>query len=413
MNAVKEWALEAFQYAFAALPDMKTLAFVELGDPTYDPLCRLPDNTLNKLLVVGKYGDTTSGYKDQVLAYVYGDQLNQVGYVVEQSERTETWYRKLNAEYMCNVDTDEPFCKVTDGSEHGSTISSRMRAFICYSFLASGHIKEFGAFYTFVQEFPKACHWIANGGVRPTDLPDNLKRWFSNIPSRRSNHIAGRELAEKDAATVKLEEPQENQSNEDEVDDLPSKCSILTLSCLFSNNHLPGSSNVPAPEDRTNAQCQAANIEQETMNWKLIHHQLGVIFERTNEDNGRLVKEIKTYQANNAKLVAGLKKELDEAYGENTQLKARVEELLLDKDTMRDELRQKRSIEGKLMKENRRLEKRFIIAEKKARNTKMAAKMKYDRKKKKLAARALEAEIHGDVAEKKVAEMRATIFHEP
>lgn len=175
-KAIHEWALSDFPDAFRAVVHPTGLDFVDVD---YAKMKRsrfeLSINAPSKLLVIGLYDDG-SDPKDKVFAFVHGNHFNQVSYMVERAKQGR--YCKLASSDLGRVDVEEPFCNITDGSERTCTTTSRLRALICYFFLASGYIEYFGGYEAFVREFRKACLWIANGGGKPDDLmPKSRQRY--------------------------------------------------------------------------------------------------------------------------------------------------------------------------------------------------------------------------------------------
>jgi hypothetical protein len=121
---------------------------------------------IKKIALVGVYdkdGSTQTGKK--VFAYVYGDNRNLVGYVLQESRHT---YIRLAVELdLYDVLFNEPFADVVDISGSPGTNHSRLRALLCYLFLKAGVIEGLKWYSAFPKEFKAACAWIGNDGERP------------------------------------------------------------------------------------------------------------------------------------------------------------------------------------------------------------------------------------------------------
>jgi regulator of replication initiation timing len=214
LTAVQDWACGELPDALATLPDVRNVEFVDLDYNTMRQFVfRLYPHTPMKVLCIGLYDDMSDDPKDRVFAFLHGEQCNQVGYVVERTSPNQH-YHKLNLASIRDVDIEEPFCNISDGNELQATTMTRLRALVCYCFLAAGHITQFGGsgFTVFEREFRKACLWIANGGSKPS----NLRPQPRSHSLRSESPAAGtRARSESDTVFAKVEGLADFQSDDE------------------------------------------------------------------------------------------------------------------------------------------------------------------------------------------------------
>lgn len=214
LAAVRDWADATFPDAFAALPDVQDIEFAELDDEMMKiTSLRLPTNASKKVLRIGLWDGFSDNHHDRVFAYLHGEHHNQVGYIREYSDFTPRRYRRLQLRDMYCVDVEEPLCNISGGSERATL--TRLRALVCYYFIAAGYYHWFGDFDSFTREFQRACLLIKDGSTTMLEdsqpepsQPSSYSTSYS--AAAKSNH----EVSEAEPAMAKLEDLGEFRSDD-------------------------------------------------------------------------------------------------------------------------------------------------------------------------------------------------------
>ncbi|KAL5400262.1 hypothetical protein PMIN03_012525 [Paraphaeosphaeria minitans] len=255
LTAIRDWAGAEFPDAFATLPDVDGLEFVEVDDEmmSLSPF-RLPPSASKKLFRIGFWDGFSDDHHDPVFAYLYGEQHSQVGYIREDSDATPKRYRKLQSRNMYRVDVEEPLCNISGGSERATL--TRLRTLVCYFFIAAGHYIYFGDYDSFTKEFQRACLFIEHGSVKASqpepNQPSSCTASFST--DAESNH----QPREAESVLVKLEDLGGIRSDDTMVASSPIASSPIRPSARAR----PQAAKRPLLPDRSNVNDMLADINR-------------------------------------------------------------------------------------------------------------------------------------------------------
>ncbi|KAF2451275.1 hypothetical protein P171DRAFT_492537, partial [Karstenula rhodostoma CBS 690.94] len=213
LTAVRDWASANFPDAFAALPGIDDVEFVELDDDMMDisPF-RLPTNTPKKLLCIGIWDGFPCDPQDRVFAFPHGPNHSQVGYIREDSHVTPKRYRRLGQAEMKKVDVEEPLCYIADGTERATL--TRLGTLVLFYFVAAGHILQFRGDESFTREFEKACLYIEHGWPKTEGLLPGLDQPSSQSQIYSADAGSDHDLPETESVLAKLEELGEFRSDD-------------------------------------------------------------------------------------------------------------------------------------------------------------------------------------------------------
>ncbi|CAN9199454.1 unnamed protein product [Alternaria sp. RS040] len=166
---------------FEKIPKSETLEFshCEILGPTV--LANLPQEASPMVFAIGIFDSNHLYMRQTVYAFVHGSKHNLVGFfLIMQDSRV---YRIPHTSLQ-NIDFVEPFCDLGDQTGGHQTVCNRLRAIILHYFSEAGHLRGFGHYRDFWQDFTKSCAWIANKGSPPKlqmdersdSAPPNIKR---------------------------------------------------------------------------------------------------------------------------------------------------------------------------------------------------------------------------------------------
>jgi hypothetical protein len=168
--SIRSWALSKFQDDFITLPHHSTVTFhdlppnAEYHGQTQDVIA-WPSGLLRKVLLIGDY-DAGNQYYSKVYAMIHKDARNVVSYIAAGDEG---YYEKLLVEpHLQHVDLDPAFANISSSVLSYKQMHNRLRALVCYLFLAAGHIGQLQPYSAFPWDFEFACACIARGpGATP------------------------------------------------------------------------------------------------------------------------------------------------------------------------------------------------------------------------------------------------------
>lgn len=179
-DSLQTWAQAVFPSDFEALPDHSTLTFKDLEDNATHlstdsaKLIKWPPDLIRKLLLIGTCGSMNDvEEKIPVLAYIHGEKHNQVGYIGRTREGDSvngSEYVKMNVNRrLMNVAMDQPFYNFVENHSYFTAVDhGKMRALVCYYFVARGLVDEIGYYPSFLKEFKMACALVAEGEPEST-----------------------------------------------------------------------------------------------------------------------------------------------------------------------------------------------------------------------------------------------------
>ncbi|CAN9104951.1 unnamed protein product [Alternaria alternata] len=163
-QAITRKARSSIPDQFEKIPRSETLEFshCEILGPTV--LANLPQETSPMALAIGIFDNNLPYMRQTVYAFVHGSKHNLVGFFLIKQDFSV--YR-IPHTGLRNIDFVEPFCDLGDQTVGQKTVCNRLRAIILYYLLEAGHIRGFGHYRDFWQDFTKSCAWIANKGSPP------------------------------------------------------------------------------------------------------------------------------------------------------------------------------------------------------------------------------------------------------
>ena len=163
-QAITRKARSSIPDQFEKIPRSETLEFshCEILGPTV--LANLPQETSPMALAIGIFDNNLPYMRQTVYAFVHGSKHNLVGFFLIKQDFSV--YR-IPHTGLQNIDFVEPFCDLGDQTVGQKTVCNRLRAIILYYLLEAGHIRGFGHYRDFWQDFTKSCAWIANKGSPP------------------------------------------------------------------------------------------------------------------------------------------------------------------------------------------------------------------------------------------------------
>jgi hypothetical protein len=140
---------------FQALPDINTFIFQDWEKSV----------NATRRIRIGTTGTPFDTVRNTVYAYVHGDGNNQI-------RLTEGIHNKsLHPDKTFKIELDKPFWYLCwDGRLYDERDYNRLRALLCYLFIASGQVSTFKKYRAFEYHLAEACGWygralmIAAGG---------------------------------------------------------------------------------------------------------------------------------------------------------------------------------------------------------------------------------------------------------
>jgi hypothetical protein len=167
LDNIQRWARDRFPDAFAALPSLESLSFIDVDDVRFERAIyrSLGRSAPKKLLIVGAYAPGTKVEDAEICAHIHaGDGLVDFFRVNEYGDGDfELQTVKTNGAIAFHP----PFSDVGDDTGNGKAIT-RVEAVISYYFLAAGYLQEVVRYQKyaslFAKAFEQACRWIENGG---------------------------------------------------------------------------------------------------------------------------------------------------------------------------------------------------------------------------------------------------------
>jgi hypothetical protein len=116
------------------------------------------------VLTVGIFDSDLPYMRQAVYALVHGSKSNLVGLFLIKQDLSVYWVAHSR---LHKVEFEEPLCDVGDHAMSQHTAYNRIRAVVLHYFLEAGHLREFGHYRDFWQDFTNSCMWIANEGSPP------------------------------------------------------------------------------------------------------------------------------------------------------------------------------------------------------------------------------------------------------
>lgn len=124
----------------------------------------IPAGFHNKILKVGEITLNSEEHVHNVYAFIHGDNGNQVGYMYKHKDGT---CKRLSKELdICAIDFEDVFSYLTE-THVIETMNARVRATVCYIYLAKGLLTELSYYSRFPYELKNVCGWIACKGQMP------------------------------------------------------------------------------------------------------------------------------------------------------------------------------------------------------------------------------------------------------
>lgn len=116
------------------------------------------------VLTVGIFDSDLPYMRQAVYALVHGSKSNLVGLFLIKQDLSVYWVAHSR---LHKVEFEEPLCDVGDHAMSQHKAYNRIRAVVLHYFLEAGHLREFGHYRDFWQDFTNSCMWIANEGSPP------------------------------------------------------------------------------------------------------------------------------------------------------------------------------------------------------------------------------------------------------
>ncbi|KAF2651729.1 hypothetical protein K491DRAFT_83201 [Lophiostoma macrostomum CBS 122681] len=163
LAAVQEWAQAKFPLDFAKLPDHTTLNFMSFQQEAW---CRemgmLQVPTVALHVGACSHG-RTPGF--QLYAIVHGEPLTytKVAWIAKCGDGS---YKRLPVQELDAITFDEPFSMCCDPKNLLETLNKRLKAVVCFYFLAANHLNEFLPDAAFQNELRRACAWYNSGSQK-------------------------------------------------------------------------------------------------------------------------------------------------------------------------------------------------------------------------------------------------------
>ncbi|KAJ4352482.1 uncharacterized protein N0V89_007830 [Didymosphaeria variabile] len=409
LEAIRDWALNVFPDAFEALPNVATLDFENLdAERIKNSHFRLPTSVTSKLLVIGLYDGFVSGPKDKVLAFLHGEHCSEVGYIREWSNSTSKYYIKVSLEAMTRVDVEEPLCNIADGTQRATL--TRLKTLVCYYFLASGQISQFGDYEPFTREFQKACVMIQHGQVKSAGSRSKPGHHFpySQVPMDAT--VSAHDVSETDTVFAKTEDLGHFMSDDTTV---TSPVDLSDAPILSGTSTIAKQAGKRQPPDRASVEYMLRNVNMAYTKLEKGSKRLKLDMNEARARDAELITELR---AENSKLMARLK----ELSAQDAGSRETIGKSIMERNEMQDPTESHNEKDGYALAQLHNIHKwRLAKAQEDLRQAGRKAKKiftsteesyaSYSQEIKQLQAELQKESARADAAEKKLAEVRACV----
>ncbi|KAF2797837.1 hypothetical protein K505DRAFT_333955 [Melanomma pulvis-pyrius CBS 109.77] len=177
LDTIRKWAKKEFGEDFnAAEAEIMSNDLEFKNSPTKTKTTIRPQGipavVYNTLLKIGEITSNTEEQAQNVYAYIHGDNGNQVSYKCKH--RDGKWRRLIKEFDTSLIDFEDIFSYLAE-TRVPETMNARVRATVCYIYLAKGLLTELPFYNSFPNELKNVCGWIARKGrIPPTKQRSGL-----------------------------------------------------------------------------------------------------------------------------------------------------------------------------------------------------------------------------------------------